>query len=85
MAFHRCAIHGADGAVVATDITVNLEETPAGWHATISASHLMPIVAGEQYRLVLDDGRSGSFRVRRNTFAGGADRAIACDGMGELR
>lgn len=84
MAFHRCAIHGADGAVVAQNITVNLEESAAGWHATLSADHHTPLVAGEQYRLTLDDGRSGAFRVRRNTFAGGADRAIACDGIEKL-
>jgi hypothetical protein len=84
MAFHRCAIQREDGTVVATDITVNLEETASGWHATVSASHLTPLVAGELYRLMLDDGRSGPFRVRRNTFAGGAERAIACDGIEKL-
>jgi hypothetical protein len=63
---------------------VNIEETGSGWHATISVSHRAPLVAGEQYRMVLDDGRRGPFRVRRNTFAGGPDRAIACDGTGKL-
>lgn len=84
MAFHTCAIHQDDGTLVVAGVLVNVEETAAGWHATLSVSHPTPVVAGERYRLVLDDGRSGPFRVRRNTVAGGADRAIACDGLGPL-
>jgi len=84
MAFHRCAIHDENGGILVTDVMVNIEETASAWHATISASHLAPLVPGQAYRMVLDDGRSGPFKVRRNTFAGGPDRAIACDGVGKL-
>jgi hypothetical protein len=34
---------------------------------------------------VLDDGRSGAFRVKRNTFAGDVNRAVAIDGMEPLQ
>jgi hypothetical protein len=90
MAFHRCAIQRCDdGSVVAADVMVNLEETAqgdaAGWYGTVSVTHMVSVVAGGRYRLVLDDGRSGEFTVRRNTFAGGADRAVAFHGVGPLR
>lgn len=84
MSFHSCTIYREDGAIVAEKVRVNVEEMAAGWRATISASHLADIIAGERYRMVLDDGRAGAFSVRRNTYAGGTDRAIACDGIGAL-
>ena len=43
------------------------------------------LTAGLTYRIVLDDGRAGTFRVRRNTFAGDVSRAVAADGVEPLR
>jgi hypothetical protein len=88
--FHRCEIIDAEGHVMASDIRVALEEsTPAGasksWYGTITVTHLTTLTAGQTYRIVLDDGRSGTFRVRRNTFAGDANRAVAIDGMEPLQ
>jgi hypothetical protein len=87
--FHRCEIRDADGHVVASEVRVALEErdaaTGAGWYGTITVTHLATLVSGQSYRLVLDDGRSGEFRVRRNTFAGDVNRAVAVDGVGSLR
>jgi hypothetical protein len=89
MAFHHCSICHEDGKPVATDITVALEEmTPAGapdWHGTITVTHLVDLTAGKRYQLVLDDGRKGLFVVRRNTFAGGEQRAVAIYGAGPLK
>lgn len=89
MPFHRCAIRQDDGTDVAQDVQVALEETTregvVEWHATITVTHLTNLVAGQQYRLVLDDGRSGEFLVRRNTYAGGMNRAVAIYGMGPLK
>ena len=88
MAFHKCDIHGNDGSVVCTQIMVNLEETTRDgepcWYGTFSVSHTVPLAAGKQYRLTLDDSRVGEFCVRRNTFAGGADRAVSFYGIGSL-
>lgn len=88
MAFYRCAIHDEDGALVAENVKLYIEETTreggADWYGTISVTHLTRLEAGHRYRLVLDDGRAGQFLVRRNTFAGGADRAVAFHGVGPL-
>ena len=87
--FHRCEIRDADGRVVATDVRLALEEREpavgAGWYGTVTVTHLATLVAGESYRIVLDDGRTGEFRVRRNTFAGDVSRAVAVDGVGTLQ
>jgi len=89
MPFHRCTIRQDDGTDVAQDVQVSLEETTregvVEWHATITVTHLTSLVAGQKYRLVLDDGRSGEFLVRRNTYAGGENRAVAIHGMGPLK
>lgn len=89
MPFHRCAIRRDDGTDVAQDVQVSLQETTregvVEWHATITVTHLTNLVAGQKYRLVLDDGRSGEFLVRRNTYAGGENRAVAIHGMGPLK
>ena len=89
MPFHRCAIRQEDGTLVADEVQVALEETTregvVEWHATITVTHLASLVAGQKYRLVLDDGRSGEFLVRRNTFAGDLNRAVAIHGMGPLK
>lgn len=88
MPFHRCTICQEDGAVVATDITVALgdpkPDAPAEWYGTITITHLVPLVAGQRYQLILDDGRRGIFSVRRNTFAGDVNRAVAILGLGPL-
>ena len=55
------------------------------WYGTITVTHLTTLASGQTYRLVLDDGRSGAFRVRRNTFAGDVNRAVAIDGMEPLQ
>ena len=89
MPFHRCAIYLEDGSDLAKDVDVALEETERDgvpeWHATITVTHLTSLAAGQRYRLVLDDGRTGEFVVRRNTFAGGMNRAVAIQGMGPLK
>ena len=88
MSFHRCTICEDDGSLVVKDVTVALEETERDattlWYGTITVSHLANLVAGQRYRLVLDDGRTGEFTVRRNTFAGETNRAVAVDGTGPL-
>lgn len=87
MVVHSCAIHDEDGSVLATGVRLYLEdETPDGgeWRGTLSAAQLAALSAGRCYRLVLDDGRTGEFSVRRNTSAGGEDRAVACHGKGPL-
>ena len=89
MAFHHCSIQQEDGTVVAKDVTVSVEETDhdgvAGWYGTLTVTHLAVLTAGERYKLVLDNGQTGDFTVRRNTFAGGQDRAVAIQGVGPLR
>jgi hypothetical protein len=89
MSFHHCMIRQEDGTVVATDITVALgdpkPDVPDDWYGTISVTHLVSLVAGQRYEIVLDDGRKGLFSVRRNTFAGDINRAVAIQGMGPLR
>jgi hypothetical protein len=89
MPFHRCAIRKADGSTLAESVDVMLEEVERNgvneWHGTMTTTHLMDLEAGQRYRLVLDDGRAGEFMVRRNTFAGGTNRAVAIQGMGPLQ
>jgi len=89
MPFHRCTIHKDDGTTLATAVDVNVVEVQRGdgseWHGTMTIPHLAGLESGRRYRLVLDDGRQSEFMVRRNTFAGGTDRAVAIQGMGPLR
>ena len=89
MPFHRCAIRKEDGATLVESVEVMLEETEGRgateWHGTMHTTHLVTLEAGHRYTLVLDDGRTGEFMVRRNTFAGGTNRAVAIQGMGPLR
>ena len=85
MAFHRCTIQREDGTVLVTGAQVNIEEGAESWSGTIAVTHLDEVIAGGRYRIVLDDGRCGEFVVRRNTYAGGEIRAVACHGEGALR
>lgn len=89
MPFHRCSIRKEDGSTLADAIDVMIEEMErAGgpeWHGTMTTKHLVTLEPGHRYTLVLDDGRTGEFMVRRNTFAGGTNRAVAIQGMGPLR
>ena len=73
--------------MVASDIRVALEERggAAAWYGTITVTHLTTLATGQTYRIVLDDGRSSAFRVRRNTFAGDVNRAVAIDGLEPLQ
>ncbi len=86
MAFYNCTVQKATGDVVATEVRVNVEEAggDADWYGTISVTHLVALEAGQTYRLVLGDGRTGEFRVQRNTYAGGEDRAVSFRGLGPL-
>ena len=86
MAFHNCTVKTADGGVVASEVRVNVEESGGEdrWYGTISVTHLVALEAGQTYELVLGDGRTGEFRVQRNTFAGGEDRAVSFRGLGPL-
>ncbi|MFQ6045504.1 MAG: hypothetical protein ACE5PT_03965 [Gemmatimonadales bacterium] len=89
MAFHRCEICREDAIPVAKDVTVAIEEMEsggvAGWYGTLKGAGLGDLVAGERYRITLDDGRTGEFLVRRNTYAGETSRAVAIHGTGPLR
>ena len=86
---HRCTItQSVGGSIVARDVPVTLEEIerdgkPA-WYGTLNSPQVLLLTAGQKYQLKLDDGRTGTFHVRRNTSAGEAGRAIAIQGMGEL-
>lgn len=88
MPFHSCVIQRMDGTELAAGIQVTIEETERGgekeWYGTASVTHLVALSAGQKYRLVLDDGRTGEFMVRRNTYAGGADRSVAFHGTAPL-
>lgn len=88
MPFYRCEIRRQDGSVIAQDVMITIEETTRDgaprWYGTMTVTHLSELTAGERYLLTLTDGRSGEFRVRRNTFAGGVERAVAIDGAGPL-
>jgi hypothetical protein len=87
--FHRCQVLDADGRVMASEVQVALEESVRAsgpvWYGTITVTHLTTLVSGQTYRLVLDDGRAATCRVRRNTFAGDVNRAVAIDGMEPLQ
>ena len=89
MPFYNCAICQQDGSLLAKDATVVIEETERGgvteWYGTITGKHLESLVAGQTYRLTLDDGHSGEFFVRKNTSAGETDRAVAIHGAGPLQ
>ncbi|HEX9728812.1 MAG TPA: hypothetical protein VGA37_09940 [Gemmatimonadales bacterium] len=89
MPFYRCTICHDDGRPVAEDISVMIEETTrddgTAWYGTVTVSHLTELTPGQRYRLRLEDGRAGDFQVRRNTFAGGTDRAVAINGTGPLK
>ena len=88
MAFHHCEVCLDDGTVVARNVVVSLEESDAGdaprWYGTMTVTHHVTLQPGQTYRVILDDGRSGEFHVRRNTFAGGQERAVAVQGTGPL-
>lgn len=87
MAFHHCTVCAPDGTVLAKDVQVALEagrSDEGEWYGTLTVTHLANLEAGKQYLLMLDDGRKGSFAVRRNTFAGGVTRAVAIQGAGPL-
>lgn len=88
MPFYRCTICQDDGTEVCKDVTVTIETTDSNghseWYGTITVRHVDALEAGKRYRLVLEDGRSGEFLVRRNTFAGGESRAVAIRGTGAL-
>jgi hypothetical protein len=86
MPFYECTICNEDGSRIAQDVRVIIEsqEDGSGWYGTITATQLTALVAGHDYRIELGDGRSGSFRVKRNTVAGDVDRAIAITGKGPL-
>jgi hypothetical protein len=88
MAFFMATIYQADGSVCCQGVMVALERAEPGgttdWYGTVSAKEGMELVAGQKYRLVLTDGRSGEFMVRRNTSAGGQERAVSLQGMGPL-
>ena len=89
MPFHRCAIRREDGSTLAESVDVMVEEVErkgvTEWHGTMTVTHLAELETGRRYRLVLDDGRTGEFMVRRNTFAGGTNRAVAIQGTGPLQ
>jgi hypothetical protein len=88
MAFYRCEICQDNGSHVAKDVKVMIEETmregAKAWYGTITVTHLSILTPGQRYRITLADGRSGEFKVRRNTFAGGTDRAVSIEGIGPL-
>lgn len=89
MPFHRCTVTLADGSLVAKDVDVSIDEVDRHgaeeWFGTITVTHLTSLSTGQRYTLRLDDGRTGEFLVRRNTFAGGVNRAVAIQGVGALR
>ena len=86
MPFYQCVICNHDGSHLADNVRVVIEDSDAGdrWYGTITATQLTGLMAGQTYRIVLGDGRTGSFRVKRNTVAGDAERAIAITGTGPL-
>lgn len=85
MPFYECTISRDDGSRIAEGVRVAIDDANAsGWFGTITAALLTELTAGRQYRIALGDGRSGAFRVKRNTVAGDTDRAIAITGIGPL-
>lgn len=89
MPFYNASIYKDDGSVCCEGVMVSLEgldrDGAAQWLGTISAKEGMDLQAGHKYRLVLTDGRAGEFTVRRNTSAGGQDRAVSLQGLGPLK
>jgi len=89
MPFYNASIYKEDGSVCCQGVMVSLDGMDqagaAGWMGTISAKEGVELLAGRRYRLVLTDGRAGEFMVRRNTSAGGEDRAVSLQGMGPMR
>ena len=71
---HRCTISHSNGSVVARDVPLTLEETDQDgkptWYGTLNSPQILLLTAGQKYQLKLDDGRTGTFSVRRNTSAG---------------
>lgn len=85
MPFYACTICHDDGSRIAEGVRVAIEDAGGDrWFGTITAADLTGLAAGQRYRIVLGDGRTGSFSVKRNTVAGEADRAIAITGIGAL-
>ena len=85
MPFFKCTVCERGGDPIAQGVMVTLAETERdNWFGTITAEHLTSLTAGELYCLTLEDGRTGEFRVQRNTMAGQEDRAIAIRGAGPL-
>jgi hypothetical protein len=88
MAFFSGKVLNEDGSVCCDAARVSLEVTERDgateWYGTISAPNGIAMVAGQKYRLVLSDGRSGQCVVRRNTTATPEQRAISFRGLGPL-
>jgi hypothetical protein len=86
MPFYQCTICTEDGSQIAEDVRVVIEtqEGGSGWYGTITATQLTGLATGHTYTITLGDGRTGTFRVKRNTVAGDVDRAIAITGAGPL-
>jgi hypothetical protein len=89
MPFFNGTIYKDDGSVCCEQVMVSLEqaERTGGpeWYGTVQSRQAIDLVAGKRYRLLLADGRTGDFTVRRNTSAGGEARAIAIQGMSPLK
>jgi len=77
------------GQVCVKDAKVSLETVERNgrteWYATVSATVDTPMMAGQKYRIVLNDGRSGECMVRRNTSVSTEERAVSVWGMGVLK
>ena len=86
MPFHSCTISRPDGSVVVAGVSLSLTDADGDeWYGTLSVSPEAGMVAGQRYRVTLDDGRVGEFSVRRNTSAGELSRAVAIHGIGALK
>lgn len=89
MPFFTGSIYKEDGSVCCEQVMVSLEKAERTdgpeWYGTVQANQAIDMVAGQRYRLVLADGRTADFMVRRNTSAGGESRAIAIHGMSPLK
>jgi hypothetical protein len=84
MPHHHCSILQEDGTMLVQNVEAAIEETTHEWYATLRGTQVTGLISGRRYRLTLDDGRAGEFIVRRNTVAGGDDRAVAVRGTGPL-
>ena len=86
--FMLATIFDEAGQVCVKDAKVSLATVDRNgrteWYATVSASVGAPMMAGQKYKLVLNDGRSGECMVRRNTSVSTEERAISVWGMGVL-